>query len=315
MNIKSIVTNASGNFTRAIGKSKLTIKKNSSAILLAFGIGGIITGTIMACKASTELEDIVDAHNIRTEKIKFESDGKTEKEVSRALTTNMLHTAKDVAILYAPAVSVEVAGIACILASHNIMKTRAAAFASAYEAVSQSFRAYRKDIAARYGEETEKSIYKGITQRKITIDNGEDKTELDEANDDMPHGYDIYARRFERQDFSTNSGSTQWDPNLEYDQTFIRCQEQSLNNQLMRDGHLFLNDVYSALGFPKTDYGQYVGWYYDLRNPIGDNQLIIGMTTQWKNYNGKVLPSILLDFNPDGDIMKYVFPGQHDYLN
>jgi hypothetical protein len=69
------------------------------------------------------------------------------------------------------------------------------------------------------------------------------------------------------------------------------------------------------LGFPKTDYGQYVGWYYDLRNPIGDNQLIIGMTTQWKNYNGKVLPSILLDFNPDGDIMKYVFPGQHDNLN
>ena len=39
-----------------------------------------------------------------------------------------------------------------------------------------------------------------------------------------------------------------------------------LQSKLIRDGYLFLNDVYSRLGLPITIAGQSAGWLYDFEN-------------------------------------------------
>ena len=39
-----------------------------------------------------------------------------------------------------------------------------------------------------------------------------------------------------------------------------------LQNKLIRDGYLFLNDVYKQLGIPITIAGQSAGWIYDFDN-------------------------------------------------
>ena len=39
--------------------------------------------------------------------------------------------------------------------------------------------------------------------------------------------------------------------------------ESKFNRQLHNEGHVFLNDVYDALGFSKTKLGQIVGWLYN----------------------------------------------------
>ena len=90
----------------------------------------------------------------------------------------------------------------------------------------------------------------------------------------------------------------------------MKCQQAAATERLKRNGYLFLNDVYEMLGFPKTKEGQVAGWIYDEENPIGDNVVDFGIynLTCKKNIdfvNGYER-SIVLDFNIDGDILKFI---------
>lgn len=51
-----------------------------------------------------------------------------------------------------------------------------------------------------------------------------------------------------------------WRSNRQFNKMFIDAQEQYMNHRLKRDGFVFLNDVYDALGFPRTALGQILGW-------------------------------------------------------
>jgi len=54
-----------------------------------------------------------------------------------------------------------------------------------------------------------------------------------------------------------------WHPSLEFNTTFLRAQAQYFDHVLMARGHVFLNDVYDALGFKRTPAGQLVGWLFE----------------------------------------------------
>ena len=45
--------------TRAANKVWLSLKKHSPEILLGFGIAGGITGAVMACRATTKLDEVL----------------------------------------------------------------------------------------------------------------------------------------------------------------------------------------------------------------------------------------------------------------
>ena len=77
-----------------------------------------------------------------------------------------------------------------------------------------------------------------------------------------------------------------------------------LNNELRIKGHIFLNDVYRALGLPETKAGQYVGWVTS--STVGDG--VIKFTNVSTGENIEDIddlddPTVLLDFNVDGDII------------
>ena len=58
----------------------------------------------------------------------------------------------------------------------------------------------------------------------------------------------------------------EWDKNPEYNLTFLTQMENQMNNQLRAKGHLYLNEVYDALGMERSKAGQVVGWLYDPNN-------------------------------------------------
>lgn len=54
--------------------------------------------------------------------------------------------------------------------------------------------------------------------------------------------------------------STNWAPMPEYNVVYLKAQQQFFNDMLYARGLVLLNDVYDALGFPRTLLGAVLGW-------------------------------------------------------
>lgn len=95
-----------------------------------------------------------------------------------------------------------------------------------------------------------------------------------------------------------------WTRDAESNKFFLLRQQEYANEKLKAKGHLFLNEVYDMLGMPRTKAGQVVGWIYDPENTIGDNYVDFGLLdARNSEFVNGYERSVLLDFNPDGDIL------------
>jgi hypothetical protein len=83
---------------------------------------------------------------------------------------------------------------------------------------------------------------------------------------------------------------------------FLRAQQTYFNNILISRGHVFLNEVYDALGIDRTEAGAIVGWVIG----GGDNKIDFGIfdgeNPRTRAFVNGYEHSILLDFNVDGVI-------------
>ena len=296
-------------FVNVYNGVKGKVEKHSPEILMGVGVVGVVTGTVMACRATLKLNDILEEAQETRDKIKEVAsnpnyeDKYTEEDAKKDLAVNYIQTGVKVAKLYAPAVAVGVAGVGCVLASHDIMKKRNVALSAAYLTVDKSFKEYKQRVVDRFGEEVEKEIRYGIKAEEIVetvIDEEGNETTVTETVKTMnPTLYSDYARFFDE-------ASPCWQNDPEYNLMFLRAQQQYANDLLRAKGRLFLNDVYEMLGLEKSKAGQIVGWVYDRENPNGDNFVDFGIYDMSKErvrafVNGYET-NILLDFNVDGNI-------------
>lgn len=116
--------------------------------------------------------------------------------------------------------------------------------------------------------------------------------------------YSQYARVF-------NDDSKEWRFRSVADrQVFLLNTQHWFNVKLRAEGYVFLNDVYETLGLNRVEeYEGRIGWTYSLDRPTGDNYIDFGLF-DWKEFGSKCWlgdkDAILLDFNVDGDILKYL---------
>ena len=289
--------------------SKNMVVKHSPEILAGVGVVGTVASAVMACKSTLKLNDILDECKETRDKIKEVAENpRYEKEYSpedakKDLTVNYTQTVVKIAKLYAPAVILGTASLGCLLASNDILRKRNAALSAAYMTVDKSFKEYRSRVAERFGEEVEKEIRYNIKAQQIeeTIvdENGNETTVVTEQKVMDPNMYSNYARFFD--EFNPN-----WKSDPEYNLMFLRSQQQYANDLLRAKGRLFLNEVYEMLGMEKSKAGQIVGWVYDEKNPTGDNFVDFGVYNlhdeRVRAFVNGLEPSILLDFNVDGDV-------------
>ena len=294
---------------KVYNKSEMKVRKYSPEILAGVGVVGVIASTVMACKATTKLNDILAESKEQLEQIKTVAvdpayaDKYTEDDAKKDTTITYVQTGVKVAKLYAPSVILCTSSLGCLLASNNILKKRNAALSAAYMTVDKSFKEYRRRVAERFGDEVEKEIRYNIKAKEIvTVD--EEGNEVKETvkvmeGADNPTTYSDYARFFDE-------SCPAWQNDPEYNLTFLKAQQQYANDLLKAQGRLFLNDVYKMLGIDITKAGQVVGWVYDPDCPVGDNFVDFGIYDMSKErvrafVNGYE-PNILLDFNVDGNI-------------
>jgi hypothetical protein len=257
--------------TRTAGRTGLVLSKYSPEILMGTGIVGVIAGTVLACRATLKVESVLEEANEKIEKINFaketvDEEKYSEKDYKKDLTVTYVQTGVEFVKLYAPAITLGVAGIGCILGAHNIMKKRNLALVAAYKLVEQSFSDYRKRVVDEFGEEKDREFKYGVKKvKKVEIDeNGETKvTEIEVVN---PDGVSQYAKYFDE-------SSIHWSETPEYNLLHLTAQQNWANDLLRTRGHVFLNEVYDMLGIPRTQAGSIVGW----KKGYGDDYIDFGI--------------------------------------
>ena len=294
---------------RMYNNSKNVVQKHSPEILAGVGVVGVVASTVMACKATMKLNDILEESKETRDKIReVESNPRYEEQYShedakKDLTINYAQTGLKIAKLYAPAVILGSASLGCLLASNDILRKRNAALSAAYMTVDKSFKEYRQRVVDRFGEEVEKEIRYNIKAEEVTstvvAEDGSETTVTETVKTMDPNLYSDYAKFFDE-------ASPYWQKDPEYNFMFLKSQQQYATDLLRARGRLFLNEVYDMLGIEKTKAGQIVGWVYNPENPIGDNFVDFGIFDMSKErvrafVNGYE-PNILLDFNVDGNI-------------
>jgi hypothetical protein len=303
---------------RTAHKVLFKAKKYSPEILTGVGILGGIGSAVLACKATTKIDEVLDPAKDTIQKIHDVQDGiitvpegsYTADDAKKDLAITYLKTGVAVVKLYAPSIILGGLSITSILAAHNIIHKRNAALAAAYTALDGTFKTYRNRVKERYGEEIEKEIRYGKTIDEIEVteldEKGKEKTSKEQVAS-YAIGADDFNKVFDKHnaDGSMNDNFTN-DPY--HNLAFLKAQQAYANYKLQADGYLLLNEVYKMLGMPETKAGMVVGWIYNEKNPVGDNYVDFGLydgdectAVDFKGL-GLVAQPIPLDFNVDGDI-------------
>lgn len=297
-------------------KTKLDIKKHSPEILVVTGIGTGIIAAIIACKQTIKANDIIaearkSLQNIEDVKelaanneVEYTEENEQEdrKTIGMQVTVGMVKT-------YALPVGLGILSITCILAGHHILKKRNVALAAAYSALSTDFMNYRKRVVNKYGKDVDFMLKNGlekqiVANQVVDPETGEVKETKEEVLTYDGDKLSQYARIFDE------VGSTQWTPSADHNRAFLLMEQNYFNERIRTRGYIFLNEVYERLGFRPTKAGSVVGWVYQNADYEGiDFGIFTAHTQKAAEFLEGTEPSIILDFNVQGDILSLVTEG------
>lgn len=299
--------------TRTFNRTGLKLKKHSPEILLVAGAVGAVTSTVMACKATLKVNEVLEdtkqkidtIHQVSSDPAMAEK--YTEEDSKKDLAIVYTQTAVKFIKLYGPSVALGVVSLGCMIGSNRILNKRNAALAAAYAAVDKSFKDYRGRVVERFGKQLDKELRYNIKAQEIeeiaTDENGKEVVTKSTVEVADPNSYSPYAIVFD-------DGNEGWDPDPERSKFFLIQQQNWANERLKIRGHLFLNEVYDMLGARRTKAGAQVGWVYDETNCFGDNYVDFGIfdTTRSKarDFVNGYEKVIVLDFNVDGYILDLI---------
>lgn len=292
--IKNVIATAAG---KNAAVSFLKVQKHSPTILFGAGIVGVVGTVILASRATLRLSDLVDEASATIEKINVadnENEEYTPESAVKDKGVVYVKTAIEVSKLYAPALILGVVSVSCLAGSHNILTRRNAALGAAYAGMEKAFKEYRGRVVDEIGAEKEAKIFQPTEEvDAITPEGKKVKVAVPTGVGGSP-----YKKLFDE-------SNANWNKENEYNFLFIQAQQNMANDLLTAKGYVFLNDVYEALGIPRTKAGQIVGWVADGK---GDGFIDFGLrnTEDGLRFVAGEERSIWLDFNVDGNILNLI---------
>lgn len=285
-------------------KMMFSLKKHGPEILTTLGVTGVVTGTILACAATTKLEKTIEPHKQELERIHEGKNDMPEKEYRKEIACAYGKAALSMVKLYGPAVLVEGSAIGCLVGSHKILRNRNAALASTLATVSTAFDRYKKRVAEKLGDEAERELRYDIRKEEIeeqyTDEKGKVKTSKKTINviDDEEHS--PYSRFYD-------AGCSGWSRDSSANLLYLKNVQAYFNDRLRIRGYVFLNEIYEYLNLPIIQEGQYIGWFYDPNDESLHNCIDFGIydihDACKRDFVNGYETVILLDFNIDGNIV------------
>ncbi len=287
----SIITKLQQAGSLKFGAATLLAKKYSPEILTGAGIVGVVATVVLASRATLKLEPIVD--NIKHE-IDVATDDYADNPsgLQRAKTKALVKGAGQITKLYGPTAIVGCTAVVSFIAANGILRKRVVALGAAYTVLEDQFGKYRDRVREELGEEREDDIYRSRVVVKEKDENG--KTVSVKKLD--VNGLSTYARCFDESNKHFKSI-----PEVNF--FFLKAQQNFANDKLHAVGYVFLNDVYDALGIPRTKAGQVVGWKLGKDSDNFVDFGIFGAGGKANDFVNGLEEAIWLDFNVDGPIL------------
>lgn len=283
--------------TSKAGRQILLAQKKSPTVMVVAGAVGFVTTIVLASKATLKLDSIVDHAqtqiSMATDLHDQDRDDYNDTDFRKDMVLIYLKTAGKIAKIYGPALVIGTTSLACFIGSHRIMSSRNAGLMAAYAALDKGFREYRSRVLEEVGEDKEREFRYGAVKKEILeeTDTGPQTKTVARVAPGKPS---IYARFFDE-------GNVNWVGNPSYNRVFLQSNQNYMNDMLRARGHVFLNDVYDALGFERTSAGSVVGW---VLGKGGDDYIDFGIfdgnRPAIRDFVNGFEGSILLDFNVDG---------------
>lgn len=292
MNLKA----AKEAITSKFGRQILKGRKHAPVVLFAAGVVGVVGATVLACRATLKMHDVLDEIQTDLEKARtLESPDYSDTDRQKDLALIYLKGSGRIFTMYAPALGLGVLSILALTGSHVMLTKRNAAAVAAYAAIDKGFREYRQRVMAELGEDKDREFRYGKGIKTIAED-----TETGPVTKDVViYGGDspsIYARVFD-------DSCPDWQREPAYNRLFLKCQQNYVNDLLNARGHVLLNEVYDRLGFKRSREGCVVGWV----KGDGDGYIDFGIFTNLQSHATRDFVNgwndqVLLDFNVDGII-------------
>ena len=259
------------NLKNLVNKIGYECRKHSPEILMGLGIGGTVTATVIACRnTAKKVAPRKAQHDLIV--LAAEEDAKneimSEEEAKKEVKKECMSYAVDVAKAYAVPVSIEIASVACILWSNNIMRKRLAGVTATLSMTMSAFEAYRDRVRERYGEEEEMSIY--LNEKKVEIETTDEKGKTKKETITVADPDISSIGRYLTSKNKNFSKSEAFMENL------IRMKDAQMNDLIASQGFCVMNDLYYEWDFDTdTQEGITVGKVYDPNDPVG-------IQTTWK---------------------------------
>lgn len=218
------------NLTSFIKTVQNGIVKHSPEILTAVGIGGMITTTILAVKA--------------TPKALKQIEEKKEKEQVDKLT--VVETVKTAYKPYIPAAVTGVASAACLIGAQSINLRRNAALVAAYQISTTALNEYKEATEEIVGEEKVKEIKEKVAEKQIQRNPVSTATVVEPTNQ-IPNVYLCY-----------DAGGNHY---FRSNRNKIEEAINHLNWELSHNApYVALNELYDYLDVQGTELGDTIGW-------------------------------------------------------
>ena len=306
----------------AVSKAKpvlFVIRKHLPEILVGTGVASVAGGTVLACKATMEANRILNAELIRpreeTEEGLDEDGNMTVTTYTEFLEFSDLERSEAIRLgikaakPFVPAVGLIAGGVGMLVGAKHIEHARFTAALGAYSAMQSMFEEYRANVERELGADADRKFLNGaeMTEYEVEEPPEEGKRKPKKVKEKI---LSYSAENPYHRVFDECNSPTEWQDNMEANRFFLECQQTVLNQELNREGRIFLNDVYKRLGFDYCEIGQFVGWLASDIEGSKDGFIDFGIDyacmrreVEQVQYEGRrPEPSIWLTFNCDGEV-------------
>lgn len=217
------------------------VSKHSPEILTAIGIGGMLSATVMAVKATPKAMKLIEK----------------EQETKPKLLTPM-EKVKVAWKPYVPTIATAVVSTACLIGANSVHAKRNAALATAYKLSETALTELRQAVAETVDEETVQEIREKVSEKRIEANPVVVQNIYHTGNGDDLF-YDYLSDRYFYSSFNA-----------------IDAAINRINRNILHgDMYASLNDLYSEIGLPRNGLGDDVGWNVDNEIEIPHDEAII----------------------------------------
>lgn len=306
MNLQTIAGKLGTKFHKPIQ----VMSKYAPEICLVAGTGLVIAGTVKVVLGTIKAKEVIneaqDTDEIINNALERNDEHYTEEDAKQDKITNTVQTSFKIAKSVVPGVIMGVGGIALIVKGHNILNTRFVGAAAAYKLAEKTLTEYRARVVEEYGEDVDRKFRYGVVEETTTTEktgkDGKTKTVEEVKLNLDPKSTNPYIRIFDELNPKFSVGSP------EYNMVFLKQTQAMLNLRLDQMGHVFLNEVYDALGFDRTPAGAVIGW---LKNSdegdgfidLGIMRLIDDFDRSKRDFINGLEEAIVLEFNVDPGVI------------